>query len=367
MICPHPTIPEDSAFFDRLAAAQRRLRLPISGSFEITQRCNLRCAHCYLGDYRGGQPGLQELTTAEVCRLLDQVTDAGCLWLLITGGEPFLRPDLLEIYRYARRKGLLLTLFTNATLIDEAAADALAEMPPQSIEITLYGATPQTYESITGRVGSYQHFRRGLDLLLRRGLNVKLKTMLITLNRHELPAMQALAESLGVEFRYDPMLNAAIDGGRAPLALRLPPQEVVSYDQADPIRQRDLRRLLEGFKGQQADDRLLYTCGAGQNTFHIDPFGRLGACIMSRHQTYDLRRGTFKEGWEQFLSGVRRQPAAGGNACARCQLLPMCGQCPGWAGLESGDPQQKVDYLCQVAHLRYTTLGLDSAVHLISE
>jgi radical SAM protein with 4Fe4S-binding SPASM domain len=359
MICPHPTIPEDSAFFDRLVAVQHRLRLPISGSIEVTQRCNLRCAHCYLGDYRRGHSGLKELTTAEIYRLLDQMANAGCLWLLITGGEPFLRPDLLDIYRYARRKGLLLTLFTNATLIDEATADALAEMPPQSIEITIYGATPQIYQSVTGRRASYQRFRRGLDLLLQRGLNVKLKTMLMTLNRHELPAMQALAKSLGVEFRYDPMLNAAIDGGRAPIALRLLPEEVVSCDQADPTRQYDLRRLLEGFKGQQADDHLLYTCGAGQNTFHIDPFGRLSACIMSRSQTYDLRQGTFQQGWDQFLASVRQQPTAHINICARCELLPMCGQCPGWACLESGDPEKKVDYLCKVAHLRYITLGLN--------
>ncbi len=264
-------------------------------------------------------------------------------------------------------KGFLLTLFTNATLIDEAAADALAEMPPQSIEITMYGATAQTYKSITGQRASYRLFRRGVDLLLQRGLNVKLKTMLMTLNCHELTAMQVLAESLGVEFRYDPMLNGAIDGGHTPVALRLSPEEVLRYDLADPARLQDLRSLMDGFKGKQADDRLLYTCGAGQNTFHVDPFGRLSACIMSRSQIFDLRHNTFKEGWEQFLPFLRRQPAVGDNTCAVCELLPMCGQCPGWAELESGNPQQKVNYLCQVAHLRYNALGQDSAVIPILE
>src|SRR5688572_20006691 len=100
----------------QVSASNRRL--PLSGTIEVTRRCPLTCSHCYnnlpTGD-RQAQAG--ELTLAEHQRLLDQLADAGCLWLLYTGGEIFVRPDFLDIYRYAKTKGFLITLFTNGTMI----------------------------------------------------------------------------------------------------------------------------------------------------------------------------------------------------------------------------------------------------------
>ena len=139
-----------------------------------------------------------------------EVTDAGCLWLLLTGGEPLLRRDFLDIYTYAKRKGLILTLFTNGTLITPRIADYLAEWRPFNIEITLYGATQETYERVTGIPGSYARCRRGIDLLLERKLPLNLKTMVMTLNHHELDQMKSLAASLGVQFRFDPIMQRSV-------------------------------------------------------------------------------------------------------------------------------------------------------------
>src|ERR1035437_1714272 len=95
-----------------------------------------------------------ELTYEEHCRILDEVAEAGCLWLLFTGGEIFARKDFLEIYTYAKKQGFLITLFTNGNLITPQIADYLVEWRPFSIEITLYGATRETYEALTGVRGS---------------------------------------------------------------------------------------------------------------------------------------------------------------------------------------------------------------------
>ena len=360
MDCPDEELSADSGFFDRLQATLQRRRIPISGSLELTYRCNLRCVHCYLGENRRSLADKPELGTAAVCGLLDQVVDAGCLWFTLTGGEPLLRRDFLQIYTYARQKGLLVTVFTNGTRLTARTADALAELPPLAVEITLYGHSQQTYERVTGVPGSYARCRHGIDLLLERGIKLKLKSMLMTLNRHELEAMQAFAAGLGVEYRYDPLLNAGLDGARAPLLLRLSPEEVVASDQSDARRQRDFQRLGDSFAGKAADDSRLYFCGAGKNSFHIDPYGQLSPCIMSRSHTFDLGSGSFKTAWEQFLPGVRSLPAVGKNSCAHCSLLALCGQCPGWAELESGDAQRPVEYLCKVAHLRAAALGLDN-------
>ena len=142
-----PPIPKVSyiQFADRLNRGLFNERLPISGSIELTFRCNLRCVHCYCNLPQNDRQAIEtELETDEVYRLLDQIAEAGCLWLLITGGEPFLRDDFLDIYTYAKKKGFITTLFTNGTLLNKDLADALVEWPPFLVEITLYGATRET-------------------------------------------------------------------------------------------------------------------------------------------------------------------------------------------------------------------------------
>ena len=131
-------------------------RFPLQGTIEVTHRCPMKCVHCYnilpIGDQEAQH---KELTVEEHCRILDEIVKAGCLWLLYTGGEIFSREDFLDIYTYGKRKGLLITLFTNGILITPKIADYLKDWPPFRIEVTLYGYTQKTYESITGLPGSY--------------------------------------------------------------------------------------------------------------------------------------------------------------------------------------------------------------------
>ena len=331
-------------------------RVPISGSLELTFRCNLRCQHCYVAHGHYGILGQQELSTSEIQRIIDEVVDAGCLWFLITGGEPLVRRDFLDIYAYAKRKGLIVNLFTNGTLLNTRIADYLAEWPPFRVEITLYGATQETYERVTGIPGLYARCMRGIELLLERGLPLNLKTMLMTLNQHEIQDMRAFADSLGVPFRYDAMLNAGLDGDGRPTSLRIPPEEVVQLDLQDQGRAEEWRSFIQRTKGYQYPGDNLYVCGAGERSFHIDPYGRLCLCMMVRYASYDLRSGSFQEGWGQFFPQIRSQKIEGNYICSQCELKPLCGQCPGWSFIEHGETQKPVDYLCQVAHLRYESL-----------
>ena len=90
---------------------------------ELTFRCNNLCKHCYCGAAPDDAGQIQrEMSTASVLRLIDELVDMGCLWFLITGGEPMLRPDFREIYLHAKKRGLLVIIFTNGTLIDDEMA-----------------------------------------------------------------------------------------------------------------------------------------------------------------------------------------------------------------------------------------------------
>ena len=171
----------------------------------------------------------------------------GGLWLLYTGGEIFGRPDFMNIYARAKSLGFFITLFSNATLISEGIADALAEAPPFAIEVTLYGATQATYEAMTGVPGSFRQCLRGISLLLERNLPLKLKTVATRLTRHEIGQMKELARGMGVEFKFDAMINPRIDCSQSPLAVRLSPEEIVSLDLEDEERREGWRLLQQRF------------------------------------------------------------------------------------------------------------------------
>ena len=300
----------------------------------------------------------RELGCGELCDLLDQMADEGCLWLLLTGGEPFIRPDFVEIYTHAKKRGFLITLFTNGTALTPRLADHLAAWRPFAIEITLYGHTQETYERVTGVPGSYARCMRGIELLLERDLPLKLKTMVMTLNRHEVGDDGGLCPGIGREFRFDPTLNVRLDGGRQPAQLRLPPQEVVALDLADERRVEGWREFCEKFWARRPAGRSVpVRRGVGHlprrplraaERLHDGPPARL------RPAAGDVSRGMAR------VHAPGAGPAADGEtACQHCELMALCGQCPGWGQMEAGDQEEPVAYLCEVAHLRAEALGLN--------
>jgi radical SAM protein with 4Fe4S-binding SPASM domain len=347
----------------RLAAA----RTPVNGTIEISRRCSLKCAHCYnnlpMSDRAARD---RELSVAEYQRILTEIADAGCLWLLFTGGEIFARNDFLQIYRYARSKGLLITLFTNGTLITPAIADELAANRPFAIEITLYGRSKETYEKLTRVPGSYDRCLRGIQLLMERKLPLKLKTVAVSINKHEIGAMkQFVEEELGLEFKFDAMINPRIDCSQSPLAVRLKPHEIVQLDLDDPRRAAEWNTFHEKFGGPvSAPSNQLYHCGGGINSFAIDPYGLMSICVLSQIDKFDLRTGSFAEGWERFLYGIRVQKKLSMETkCIRCGIKAMCGMCPANGELENGHPEKPVDFLCHTAHLRARVFGMEIPEH----
>lgn len=360
MECQHIPLINYGDFSKRFHDKVLSRRIPTDGSIEVTARCNLHCVHCYINlplNDRDAQK--KELTYKEFCNIIDQIVDEGCLWLLLTGGEPFIRQDFLDIYTYAKKKGLLITIFTNGTTITPRIADYLAEWRPFSLEITLYGRTKKIYESITRVPGSYEKCMQGIEFLLQRQIALKLKTMVTTLNKHEIWDMKKYARELGVEFRFDPVLNMRVDAGRQPADFRISPEEVLELDLNDEKRMTELKKFCSTFWGPPSRSGYLYQCGAGRDVFHIDPYGHMSVCIMARNPFYDLKTGVFTEGWNNVIPEVLSQRWNQNTPCKTCELISLCGQCPGWAQTEHDDPEKPVEYLCKVAHCRAEAFGLN--------
>jgi radical SAM protein with 4Fe4S-binding SPASM domain len=348
--CPETTLGE---LGDELLTQLQGRRFPLGGSFEITERCNLSCVHCFINQPAGSQEAASgELTLLQIRGVLDQLAEAGCLFLLLTGGEPLLRPDFCDVYRYAKRAGMLVSLFTNGTLLTPRIADFLAEWRPAAIEITLYGATQATYERVTQVPGSYARCVRGIELALDRGLRLNLKTVLVRANRHELDAMGSYAERLGVRFRFDSVVFPRLDGGQMPAAQRLSPGEIVALDQEYPERQQEFDRLYRECGSRPVRSEYVFSCGAGYHSFHVDSAGRLSPCMLARQPAYSLLDGSFREGWEEFLGALLSKKRTLDTPCPTCSIGALCIQCPGWSQLVHGDDETPVDYVCELGRLR---------------
>lgn len=327
-------------------------RYPLSGTLELTERCNMACLMCYINQPGNSQEvAARELSLAQVKDILDQLLSAGCLSVLFTGGEPLLRPDFCDIWRYAKQGGLLASLFTNGTLLTPRIADCLAEWRPATLEITLYGATRETYEQVTRVPGSYARCLRGIEMALDRGLRLALKSVLLRANRHELGAMRAMAEGFGVAYRFDGVLWPRIDGEQRPWEQRLSPVEIVALDEEYPERQQELQRRYQEYAGEVVRNDRVYTCLAGQRSFHIDSTGRMSLCMMARQPAYDLLQGSFLEGWA-FLGTALAKQRTLDTPCRTCAAGLLCMQCPGWSQVVHGDDETPVEYVCEIGRLR---------------
>ncbi len=343
-------------YFTEFCRKVNRLRVPISGALEFTQRCNLRCIHCYVGSARYDKnPGRSEMDTSKVFSLLDEIRDAGCLYLLITGGEPLLRPDFGDVYGRAKNNGMIVTVFTNGTLINRKVTDLFADLPPHVVEISLYGATQETYERVTGVPGSFRACMNGIEELLKTGTNLTIKTILMSVNSHEFYDIERIAKSYGVKFRFDAAIFPRFDGDMSPLSLRVPVYDALDKELSDESRFAEWKKVVGRYGGVKLNDRL-YSCGAGVTNFHISPKGVLMPCLMVKHFGHDLLAGSFAEGWKR-MAGLRDLKANPERRCRDCNTSMICGYCPGFFLLEKGDENLLSDYLCALGKARYSAVS----------
>lgn len=346
----------------------REAHRPMSMELELTARCNFDCRHCYINLPAGdASAAAAELTADEIDRIAGEAVSMGVLWCLLTGGEPLLRPDFADIYARLRKKGLLISIFTNAAAMTPGLADLFKTLPPRDVEVTVYGATEATYERVTRRKGSYAAFRRGLDLLLGSGVRLRLKAMALRSNVHEMDEIARFARSLTVDFyRFDSYLHLRYDRDakrNAEIkAERLTAREIAALELADAQKIRALREncdryILSDIPLESGPDAPLIRCGAGLEDFTIGSDGTFRLCSSLVHPecVYDLRRGSLKEAWETFVPGVRARRSSRREfleGCAVCPIVNLCLWCPAHAYLETGELDLPVPGFCRAADAR---------------
>ena len=337
---------------------------------ELTERCNNACIHCCINmPAEDKQVRSRELDTGAWKHILQQAAELGVMTVRFTGGEPLLREDFSDLYLFARRLGLNVLLFTNATLITPQIAELLAAIPPlEEIEISVYGMKRESYEAVTGVPGSYTEYWNGIQCLLDRKVPFVVKGALLPPNRNEAEAFAAWAAinprmdaspSYSMFFELRGRRDSDAKNSRI-RSLRVSPEEGLAILTQQPEHyRREMADFFERFTSPPGTR--LFTCGIGPGC--VDAYGVFQPCLSLRHPdvTFDLKNGDLKEAMASVYPRLREMSATNPlylKRCARCFLRGLCEQCPARSWSEHGTLDTPVEYLCQVAHAQARFLGL---------
>ena len=332
---------------------------------ELTERCNNHCIHCFINRPAADTTAKEkELSTDALKKILEQAASLGCLTVRFTGGEPLLREDFADLYLFARRLGLKVILFTNATLITPELADLLARIPTlERVEISLYGMSRQSYEAVSETPGSFRAAWQGMGFLLEKNDPFAVKFVILPPNKDDSADFEQWAATIPW-MKNAPSYVLFLDGHarrdrarqRMINKLRLSPQDGLK------ILTRRKHEYVQGMRNFCARftrplGERLFSCGAGLGRGCVDAYGFFQPCLLLRHPdtVYRLKDGSLKEALTRFFPGVRELRAQNSDFlahCARCFLRGLCEQCPAKSWMEHGTLDTPVKYLCDIAHAR---------------
>jgi radical SAM protein with 4Fe4S-binding SPASM domain len=307
-----------------------RLGVPLSVHLDVTYRCNERCQHCYLDHDDHG-----ELTTAEINGIFDPLADAGVFFLVLSGGEVFMRRDFLDLVEYARKLLFNVKIKTNGVMIHEAEARRLRELGVEQIQISVYSHRPEIHDAVTKLPGSLKRTLASIRFLKAQGLKVAVSNVLMTLNRQDHKATQALARELGVQYTLDPTVTPKMDGDTSILSLRVDPENLNELF-ADPELVGDPEEFCAK-PGPVSDDELEgYSCSAGHTACYISPYGDVFPCVQFPLPTGNVRKQKFADIWRHSpqMQEVRSIRVKDLTVCSSCAHAGTCTRCPGLAYME---------------------------------
>ncbi|MCD7819128.1 MAG: radical SAM protein [Lachnospiraceae bacterium] len=331
-------------------------KTPLGGSIELLPLCNMNCKMCYVRKSKAEMDAEgQMLTCDEWLRIAEEGCRMGILSLLLTGGEPLLYPEFKRLYVGLSKMGIILSVNTNGTLIDEEWADFFAQNGVRRINITLYGKDDATYGTLCGNPEGFTQVMRAADLLKEKKVNFRFTCSVTPDNKDQLSELYRIANSFDVPFApavY--MFPASRRGKNADEQYRLSPEQagamvIESYHYKYP--NTDLvsasKQTLENMKNSpRLKDLDGFSCHAGRSGFWLNWKGDMTACGMFSLPSISLKTHSFAEGWDYIVKACKQMPHC--EKCKSCEKQNICQVCPAMCYTETGGTDGCPDYLCKM-------------------
>jgi radical SAM protein with 4Fe4S-binding SPASM domain len=319
-----------TALMEELQTRALALGVPLNAHLDVTYRCNERCVHCYLDHDDHG-----EMTLAEIKDLLDQLADAGVLFLTLSGGEVLMRMDFFDILTYARQLQFCVKIKTNGFMIREKEADRLRDLGVQEVRISIYSHRAEIHDAITKLPGSLRRSVTAIRMLKARGVSIAIGNILMLHNLNDYGGVKRLADELGVPVITDPTITPKMNGDRSILQFGIRDTHLnqVLHD-AGVIENVDEFCAVPNAVDDSALDSL--PCSAGHTYCYISPYGDVYPCVQFPLPCGNVRKEKFLGIWRNStqLNDVRSIRTRDLPTCSSCAHAGTCTRCPGLAFME---------------------------------
>lgn len=355
-------IPDASTLEQIMISRARQQRKPVMGSLELLPLCNLNCDMCYIRLSREEMERIGKLRTAdEWLDLARQMEQAGVLYLLLTGGEPLLFPDFQTLYLELKKMGMILTINTNGTLIDQGWADFFEKNKPRRINITLYGADEAAYDKLCHYPEGFTKTIQAIQLLRERNIDVKLSISITKANCHHMEQVFRIGDQLGVPVHIDPYMMPGTRERNRPYdkQIRVLPEEAAHFSLKalklqfpEEFYRQYITQSIEKVKHAEPSTWDTHvSCLAGNCSFTINWQGEMRPCVMMTEPSSPVFEVGFQKAWEDICS--RTQEICIHPQCTECNLRPLCKICAASSLLETGSYDGIPDYLCRYSKELY--------------
>ncbi|HOF96766.1 MAG TPA: radical SAM protein [Methanoculleus sp.] len=302
-------------------------------SWNVTARCNLACAHCYIDADGEGSPG--ELDTAEGMALIDQIAAVGRPILVLSGGEPLLRPDIFDLARYAAGRGLRVAMGTNGILVTDAVAERLSDTGIRKVAVSIDSTDPGVHDAFRGVSGAWEKAVNGIRALRRAGVPVQIHTTIGEPDIGEIDRIIAFGKSHGVR---DYQFFFPVPTGRGEDLADLPPEvhEAVigrilahAREPGFSVRPTCAPQFVRVAARMGLDlSQWGRGCIAGTAYCRITPVGDVTPCPYLPVPVGNIRREAFSDIWHgSEIFAALRDPDSLGGKCGQCEYRRACGGC----------------------------------------
>ncbi len=325
-------------------------------AWEVTRSCNLNCVHCRAASHCGPYPG--ELSTEKCLRLIGDIAKDSQPVIILTGGEPLLRPDIFEIAAYGTRKGLRMVMATNGTLVDEPTAQKMISSGIQRVSISIDGKDAESHDAFRGEPGAFEGAMRGIEAMKSVGMEFQINTTITTANLHQIKDIHALALKIGAAAHHIFLL---VPTGRGKDLAR---QAITAADYEETLmwfHQESLACAIQlkatcaphyfrimrqnRVKGASPAKKMgghfhesTRGCLGGITFCFISHIGQVQPCGYLELDCGNVQKQSFGGIWEnaEVFSNLRDYGKYGGK-CGRCEFINVCGGCRARAYEATGD------------------------------
>jgi radical SAM protein with 4Fe4S-binding SPASM domain len=340
---------------------------PVHPVWETTSACNLRCEQCHASS---GRAGPNELDTAEGKRLLDSIAGIDEFRMLaLGGGEPLMRPDILELITYARHLGIELSIATNGTLLTPEMAREFKKLGVANIAVGLNANDKSIHEQITRVPGSFEKSKRAVFATADAGMNLQINTTVMKENREAVPGLLDFASEVNAQIV---LLYQLVPEGRGVQEMELSVREYKALTEMVADHQRTNKAIIvptcapqywayllsrNGHKPSRLSMMLAQTlfkgCTAGSGLCYIEPDGEVWPCPFVPISGGNVRHTPLSDIWykSEIFQSLRDRESLTGARCSSCRFKYICGGCRGRAYAHFGDYLGD-DPLCFIEHSR---------------